>query len=236
MMNQNNLISSDEVFVSPGDMSSKISFGNTTLDGIIFDVDGTLWDSTEQAAQVWTRAVQENTDLGTEVSADQLRRLFGKTMTEISNALFPTLSEKEQERIMEACYEYENEYLETHPGVLYEGVLETFHVLAKKADLYIVSNCQCGYIELFLRSSGLESCVRDHLCFGETSVSKGQTIRMLMENNGLEHVVYVGDTQGDADACREAGIPFILAEYGFGEVPDAEQRIRNISELCEILK
>ncbi len=236
MMNQQNLISSDEVFLSPGDISSKISFGNAALDGIIFDVDGTLWDSTEQAAQVWTRAVQENTDLDTEVSADQLRRLFGKTMTEISNALFPTLSEKEQEQIMEACYEYENEYLEAHPGVLYEGVVETFHALAKKADLYIVSNCQCGYIELFLRVSGLESCVRDHLCFGETSVSKGQTIRMLMEKNGLEHVVYVGDTQGDADACREAGIPFILAEYGFGEVPEAEQRIRKISELCEILK
>ncbi len=236
MINQQNLISSDEVFLSPGDIRSKISFGNAALDGIIFDVDGTLWDSTEQAAQVWTRAVQENTDLDTEVSADQLRRLFGKTMTEISNALFPTLSEKEQEQIMEACYEYENEYLEAHPGVLYEGVVETFHALAKKADLYIVSNCQCGYIELFLRVSRLESCVRDHLCFGETSVSKGQTIRMLMEKNGLEHVVYVGDTQGDADACREAGIPFILAEYGFGEVPEAEQRIRKISELCEILK
>lgn len=59
---------------------------------------------------------------------------------------------------------------------------------------------------------------------------------MLMEKNRLEHVVYVGDTQGDADACREAGIPFILAEYGFGDVPDARRRIRKISELCEILK
>ncbi len=205
------------------------------LDGIIFDVDGTLWDSTEQAAQVWTRAVREHTDLNTRVSADRLRGLFGKTMTEISGALFPTLSEAEQAKVMEACYTYENAYLEEHPGVLYEGVAETFRTLAERTNLYIVSNCQCGYIELFLRAAGLEDCVKDHLCYGETLVSKGRTIRLLMERNHLEHVVYVGDTQGDADACREAEIPFILAEYGFGDVPDARQRIQKISELCELL-
>ncbi len=202
------------------------------LDGVIFDVDGTLWDATEQTAQVWNRAVHESTDLDIQVSTSDLRGLFGKTMTEIANALFPALSAEEQERIMDACYAYENEYLETHPGILYEGVVDTFRTLSEKMDLYIVSNCQCGYIELFLRAAGLEDCVKDHLCFGETSVSKGQTIRLLMERNHLEHVVYVGDTQGDADACKEAEVPFILAEYGFGNVPDARWRIRKISELC----
>lgn len=202
------------------------------LDGIIFDVDGTLWDSTEQAAEVWTRAVRENTNLDITVSAEMLRGLFGKTMTEISRSLFPSLSQAEQERVMEACYAYENDYLETHPGVLYKGVVETFKALSEKTGLYIVSNCQCGYIELFLRAAGLEHCVKDHLCFGETSVSKGQTIRLLMEKNHLKNVVYVGDTSGDADACREAEIPFIFAEYGFGDVPDARLRIQKISDLC----
>ena len=207
----------------------------TQLDGIIFDVDGTLWDSTEQVAQVWNRAVRENTDLDIQVGADDLRRLFGKTMAEIASELFPSSSAENQKQIMDSCYSYENEYLETHPGELYEGVVDTFHALSKKYKLYNERKCQCGNIELFLRSTGLEDCVADHLCFGETSVSKGRTIRLLMERNHLEHVVYVGDTQGDADACKEADVPFILAEYGFGEVPDARQRIRSISELCQML-
>ena len=206
----------------------------TNLDGIIFDVDGTLWDSTKPIAKVWTRAVQEHTNLDIQVSTDDLRKLFGKTMTEIASALFPSLPAEKQEQVMNACYAYENEYLESHPGVLYEGVVETFHALSQKNNLYIVSNCQCGYIELFIKAAGLEHCVKDHLCFGETNVSKGRTIRLLMERNHLKHVVYVGDTKGDADACREAQIPFIFAEYGFGDVPDAKYRIENFSELCEM--
>lgn len=160
--------------------------------------------------------------------------MFGKTMTEIAAALFPSLPEKKQKQVMDACYQLENEYLETHPGVLYEGVAETFQALAQTAGIYIVSNCQCGYIELFLKAAGLEHVVKDHLCFGETSVSKGRTIRLLMERNHLEHVVYVGDTMGDASACEEAGIPFIFAEYGFGDVPDARLRIQKISDLCQM--
>src|SRR5699024_2819050 len=100
--------------------------------------------------------------------------------------------------------------------------------------LYIVSNCQCGYIEVMLKTSGLAPYIKDHLCFGETLRPKGETIRMLMEKNGLKSPVYVGDTQGDADACKTGGIPFIFAEYGFGDVPDAATRIQRFSDLEKI--
>lgn len=206
------------------------------MDGIIFDVDGTLWDSTDSVAESWTQAIRENSDLDVIVDGTILKSLFGKTMDEIYNALFPQLPPEEKERIGELCYEYENRLLEIKPGLLYDGVAETLRTLSERTALYIVSNCQCGYIEAFLKSSGLEACIQDHLCFGQTLVSKGKTIRMLMERNQLKDVVYVGDTQGDADACKEAGVPFIFAEYGFGNVPDAERRISKISELSELFE
>ena len=119
-------------------------------------------------------------------------------------------------------------------GDLYEGVVETIRKLAEKYPLFIVSNCQCGYIEVMIESSGIGPFIRDHLCFGETGTPKSETIRALMDRNDLKDVVYVGDTQGDADACRDAGVPFVFAEYGFGDVPDAETRIGRISDLCEM--
>ena len=204
------------------------------MDGIIFDIDGTLWDSTDSVAASWNRAIRENTSLDLTLDAGILSGLFGKTMTEIGRALFPDDPEEEQARILDICFRYENDYLRDHPGVVYDGVADTIRKLYEKYPLFIVSNCQLGYIEVTMKGAGIESFIKDHLCFGDTQVSKGETLLMLMERNNLKSPVYVGDTQGDADACRFAGIPFIFAEYGFGDVPDAETRIRSFRELGEM--
>ncbi len=204
------------------------------MDSIIFDVDGTIWDSTESVAASWNKAIKEHSDLDLTLEPVSLSRVFGRTMTEIADILFGALEYDERMKLLDICFDEENRYLEDHPGILYPGVAETVEKLSQKYPLYIVSNCQCGYIEVMLRTTGLEPYFRDHLCFGETLVSKGETIRILMEKNGLKSPVYVGDTQGDADSCRTAGIPFIFAEYGFGSVPAARACIHTFSDLAKI--
>ena len=204
------------------------------MDSIIFDVDGTIWDSTQSVADSWNKAIREHSDLDITLDPVSLSRVFGKTMTEIADALFPALDTEARMKLLDACYAEENRYLEDHPGLLYDGVAGTIRNLSLRYPLYIVSNCQCGYIEVMLKTSGLAPYIKDHLCFGETLRPKGETIRMLMEKNGLKSPVYVGDTQGDADACKTAGIPFIFAEYGFGDVPDAATRIQRFSDLEKI--
>ena len=204
------------------------------MEAIIFDVDGTIWDSTESVADSWNKAIREHSDLDLTLDPVSLSRVFGKTMTEIADALFPALDTEARMKLLDACYAEENRYLEDHPGLLYDGVAGTIRNLSLRYPLYIVSNCQCGYIEVMLKTSGLAPYIKDHLCFGETLRPKGETIRMLMEKNSLKSPVYVGDTQGDADACKAAGIPFIFAEYGFGDVPDAATRIQRFSDLEKI--
>ena len=201
------------------------------MDGIIFDVDGTLWDSTDSVAKSWNLAIRENSSLDLTIDGEILQGLFGKTMTEIADALFPSLSEEERMNFIQICFDYENRYLETHPGRMYDGVVDTVKKLSERYPLFIVSNCQCGYIEAMLNASGLGPYIKDHLCFGETQTPKGDTIRTLVGRNALKAPVYVGDTQGDADACKAAGVPFIFAEYGFGSVPEAKTKIRTFPDL-----
>ena len=201
------------------------------MDSIIFDVDGTLWDSTESVAASWNKAIREHSSLNLTLEPVSLSRVFGKTMTEIADTLFPSLSADERMKLLEVCFDEENRYLEDHPGILYPDVARTLKKLASRYPLYIVSNCQCGYIEVMLRTTRLGPYIKDHLCFGETQVPKGETIRRLIVKNRLQSPVYVGDTQGDADSCKTAGIPFIFAEYGFGDVPDARMRIQTFSDL-----
>ncbi|MEE1085921.1 MAG: HAD family hydrolase [Schaedlerella sp.] len=205
------------------------------MDGIIFDIDGTLWNSSTPVLESWNIAISEHIGPEKQISAEFLAGLFGLPMDKIAAALFPDFPKEEQLRLGEICFDYENRYLETHPGILYSGVSEAISSLAEKYKLYIVSNCQCGYIDVFLKTSGLSSFITDYLCYGDTKTSKGQTIRTLMKKNNLEDVVYVGDTQGDANACKEANVPFIFVTYGFGEVPDAEVKIDNLTELENVL-
>lgn len=205
-------------------------------DSIIFDVDGTLWDSTEIVAIGYNRTFAAEPDIIVRVDGERLKTLFGKPMDEIFRQLLPERSPEDRARILADCIRREEEAIEetdTAP-LLYPGVGEMLRRLSERYPLYIVSNCQCGYIEQFLRKNRFEAYVRGSLCFGQTGTSKGQTILRLMREEQLSHPVYVGDTQGDADACKEAGIPFVFASYGFGDVPDAEQQISRPLDLTEL--
>lgn len=152
-------------------------------------------------------------------------------MTEIFAAILPDYPSQELPALLEKIYEKQHSDLLIYPGICYEGLEETLKILSRKYPLYIVSNCQCGYIETFLQATGLGHYFKDTLCFGQTQTSKGQTILRLMEKNGLHSPVYVGDTKGDHLACREAGIPFVFAEYGFGETEEPDYRIQTFSDL-----
>ena len=51
----------------------------------------------------------------------------------------------------------------------------------------------------------------------------------------MDQYLYLGDTQGDLDACREAGVPFLFAAYGFGSVDASIPRIEALDDLPEYL-
>ena len=158
-------------------------------------------------------------------------KIMGKTMDVIAKLLFPEISEKEQETLLAECCRIENDYLREHGGVLYPDLEDTFKELKKTYELYIVSNCQKGYIEAFLDHYHFWDYFSDIECYGNNLLQKGDNIRLLADRNHLDEAVYVGDIQGDYDASRKAGVGFIHAAYGFGIVPEAQYKIQSFSEL-----
>lgn len=201
--------------------------------GIIFDMDGTLWDSAEGVASSWTEVVAKEYTPKRVITAEEIQSVMGKTMDKLSEAIFPTLPENERMELLEKCCNYENEYLRLHGGVLYPRLEETLQELQKKYHLYIVSNCQSGYIEAFLEYYGFGKYFDDIECYGNNGLEKGDNIRKVVERNELTEAVYVGDIQGDYDASKKAGIGFIHAAYGFGTVDADVPRIETFSELIE---
>ena len=48
---------------------------------------------------------------------------------------------------------------------------------------------------------------------------------------GVVSTHYIGDTKGDCDASKEAGVPFIFASYGFGNVTEYAAKIGEMKDL-----
>ena len=204
------------------------------IDGIIFDVDGTLWNSTTVVEKAWNEALKDNGYGNYSVTAGQLQGLFGKPMPEIIEAIMPGVPLEEREAFAPKCYAYEHDYLTGEPGIMYPKILKTIRELAKTHRIFIVSNCQAGYIELFLSWSHIDDVITDHVCLGDNNLLKADNIRYIVRKHGLKDPVYIGDIQGDADASKAAGVKFIHAAYGFGKVKE-EDKYASVSEPWELV-
>ena len=204
-------------------------------ESLIFDIDGTLWDSRALVAEGYNIQLKAEGLAHLCVNAEMLKPLFGKVMTEIADAILYTIPESERYDLMARCMATENDYLfENECKIGYPGVTETVEALSKKYRLFIVSNSQCGYPELCISKLGLTGFIQGHLCFGDTGTSKGKTIRTLMEKYGIENCAYIGDTQGDYEATVEANVPFIWATYGFGTPDGYAAKIDSVGELLNL--
>lgn len=205
-------------------------------DGIIFDVDGTLWDSTPVVAKAWIEALKETGYDKVDITPDRLKGLFGLPMDDIIRDILPQASSEERKRVTPVVYRYEDEYLRRESGVVYPKLHETLRELAKRTRLFVVSNCQAGYVELFCEKTGLTDVFTDHLCPGDTGLLKADNIKRIVSDYDLKYPVYVGDTIMDEKACKQAGCPFVFAGYGFGKAENPIFVINEPMDLIEIVE
>lgn len=206
-----------------------------TFDSLIFDMDGTLWDTVAEVTASWKETIAR-CGVPLPEGIDQLSRLFGMTEDQIVRELFPDLPFEQGSQIIRRCNLEECEYIYTHGTTLYPGLVETLEQLSRHFRLFIVSNCVDGYIETFFRTFHTEKYFEDYEFFGRTGKKKGENIRLICQRNGLRAPAYVGDTVWDADACEEAGVPFIYAAYGFGKLDNPARACRTIRSFPELLE
>ena len=203
-------------------------------EALIFDLDGTLWDSTEEAAVVWRRVAARNPAITDEITGARLKSFYGLPLEEIAKGMFTCVPYEVALATMEEAVREQCPYMLEHKGTLLGDVEGTLRCLKDKGfKLFIVSNCKEGYIETFIKAHGFETLITDHLCPGDTGEFKAANIRNIIDRWQLQSAVYIGDTQGDRDAAKEAGIPFIFAEYGFGTSDGSDAVIGRIEELPE---
>ncbi len=201
-------------------------------------MDGTLWDSADNVAISWNIAMEQFGYEREPINEADMQSVMGKTMDKIAEILFNKVEGEERAALLELACKVENDYLREHGGVLYPEIRSTMEKLKEKYRLFIVSNCQAGYIEAFLDYYQFHDLVEDIECFGNNDKPKAENIKLICERNGIakKDAVYVGDIQGDYDSATRAGIQFIHAAYGFGTIDADVKRINTFAELPEVVK
>jgi len=206
------------------------------VEAILFDLDGTLWNSSPEIQKTWNEVLAKHPECNREpITEEELAGCFGLPMTEIAKKLFYNNSEEEQKVIMDECCEAENTYLATYGATLFPDLEETLAALKKEYKLFVVSNCQSGYIESFIKAHKLEAYFDDIECWGNNLLPKGENNKLIMKRNGVTRAVYVGDTAGDEQSARVAEIPFVFASYGFGEAITPDYTINAFRELPRLM-
>lgn len=205
------------------------------FDSIIFDLDGTLWNTTEIELKSINDIIEKEYDTAT-ITLNQLKNVMGYPLEEAAYTLFGKNNKQIGIQILEKSGKIMRKYLkDCKSEVLYDKVKETINMLSKNYKLFIVSNCDEGYIETFLQTQNLNEMFKDYECSGTTGLSKGKNIKLIMYRNSIKNAVYVGDTIRDKVASEYAKIPFVYVSYGFGDVKEYDYKLDNIADLVKIL-
>lgn len=207
---------------------------NIFYDGLIFDLDGTLWDAVKTCTIAWNEVLAEY-GYTQRLTEDNARSFSGIKLEIMFPQYFPYVPKSQYEIFFE-CYKNKERYLmKTLGGKLYPDVLETLKLLNNKTKLFIVSNCVDGYIENFINSNNFQNIFIDYESAGKTGLEKKDNLKLIIERNQIKNPIYIGDTIGDYEAANYNSIPFIYATYGFGYVPNFTYKIDTFTDIIKIL-
>lgn len=201
-------------------------------DSLIFDMDGTLWDAVDTYAESWNLIFQK-LDIQRTIKRDELLHVIGMDGKKLTRVMLPEFNEEKGMEIYNAVNQVRREILPTSGGIMYKGVTEGLEQLAGKYKLFVLSNCAVGIIPLFLAWAGINEVITDSMAYGTNQMPKNHNMHLLMNKHNLQNPVYIGDTNGDAEQTRLAGIPFVFVSYGFGNTDDYDHKFDDFESLTQ---
>lgn len=184
---------------------------------VIFDLDGTLLDTTEGVTAAVEYAVSS---LGlAPLKEEVLLSFIGPPVQESFHRIYGI----EGEQLQELTTVFRNRYkdYELFKAKPYEGIYRTLEVMEKQGiDTSVATYKRQDYAEAILNHFGLDRYMR--VIYGADHENKLKKVDIIQKciismgiiNNG--QAVMVGDSSYDAQGAEQVGVDFLGVTYGFG--------------------
>lgn len=185
---------------------------NMALSALIFDLDGTLVDTTSTHARAWRQTLDE---FGYHIPADRIALEIGKG----GQFLVPSLigqqaNEKHGDTLRETHTELFLDLIREEGVRVFPKVAELFEALWERdLKIAVATASKAESLETTLEQAGLEALIeRVDVVINDSDVEQSKphpdAVRPAIEKLELSPVqcAFVGDTTYDVEACKHAGL------------------------------
>lgn len=217
-------------------------------DTIIFDLDGTLFQTEKVAVpafqRTFRRLLEKGLYRGESPSNEQIQSVFGMTLSDIWERLLPGASEEAKRKADDWWLQDELDCLAEGMGTLYPEVSEGMEELSSRGwQMWIASNGLGPYVRGVVDTFGLADRLKGIYTAGEQQIAeKDQLVKRLMKQNGISSGWMVGDRRSDIHAGKVNGLTVIGCRYpdfprfgDRGELEGADRIIDHFHQLLDVV-
>ena len=216
----------------PMDKPNRVNFRMKTDALLIFDLDGTLFQ-TERVTVPAVQAAFAAYGLAPPTE-EQVCFFFGKPVEDYEAWLARQCSPETADELVQYANALELQYIGER-GCLYPGTLETLEMLRGNGyDLAICSNGPEPYVREVVRAHGLASFFPVVFARDTRYADKEEMVGLILEEARPARFAVVGDRSEDIEAAHLHGGQGIAAVYGFGNVEEwrgADAHVHSIREV-----
>lgn len=182
---------------------------------VLFDVDGTLVDSTYFHAVAWWQAFRQH---GQTVQMSLIHRAIGMGGDKLIPHVLGEDVEQGQEKALKASH---SAIFSTHWAQLvrFEAVVELLRTCHEAgAAVVLASSAQGPELEVLRRTVDAEEFITAATSSSDASASKPEPhiVEAALEAAGVnaEHAIFIGDAVWDVHACAKLSVPVIALTCG----------------------
>jgi phosphoglycolate phosphatase len=204
---------------------------------IIFDLDGTLIDSSKLVLPAYREAIQHVASVPVP-SEETMKQTFGMPDRQIWVTLMPDATP--EQRMAALTYTehlvakniFQEDILLPHAREVLSELHRRGHVLT------VASNCGTQYLDAVLDGQRIRKFFTAPLCLGSVNGrKKADILERHFQRFAKENAVMVGDRQSDVEAAAAHGIPCIGCGFvGFGKAEELQGAVHIIRSLPELLE